>query len=165
MRVGIGYDIHRLVKGRRLILGGVEIPFKKGLIGHSDADVLLHAVMDAILGAAALGDIGQHFPNTDPRYKDVSSIELLREVVRKLEAGSRRHEAGSSVLNIDAIVIAEAPKIGPHIQKMRENIAEACGIPVESISIKATTNEGVGAVGRGEAIAAQAVVLLNEVSF
>lgn len=156
MRVGIGYDIHRLVKGRRLILGGVEIPFKKGLIGHSDADVLLHAVMDAILGAAALGDIGQHFPNADPKYKDVSSIELLRHVVKKVS---------NRISNIDSMIIAEAPKIGPHIQKMRENIAEACGIPVESISIKATTNEGVGAVGRGEAIAAQAVVLLNEVSF
>jgi 2-C-methyl-D-erythritol 2,4-cyclodiphosphate synthase len=156
MRIGIGYDIHRLVKGRKLILGGVEIPHTHGLDGHSDADVVVHAVMDALLGAAALGDIGRHFPNTDPKYKGISSIELLKHVISLVTS----HQ--SLVTNIDCMVIAEAPKLAPHTEKMRANIAKACGIKVSQVSIKATTNEGVGFIGRGEGIAAQAVVLLTK---
>lgn len=155
MRIGIGYDIHRLVKGRKLILGGVTIPHTHGLDGHSDADVVVHAIMDALLGAVALGDIGQHFPNTDPKYKDISSIELLKKVVKLVTS----HQ--SLITNIDAMIIAEAPKLFPHIEAMRENIAKACGVKIDQISIKATTNEGVGFIGRGEGIAAQAVALLS----
>ncbi len=154
MRIGIGYDIHRLVTGRKLILGGVEISHTHGLDGHSDADVLIHAVMDALLGAAALGDIGQHFPNTDARYKGISSIELLKHV------GELLREKKFTIGNIDSMLIAEAPKIMPHAEKMRKNIAEALEIEVSKISVKATTNEGVGFIGRGEAMAAQAVALL-----
>lgn len=155
MRVGIGYDIHRLVKGRKLILGGVEIAHTHGLDGHSDADVIVHAIMDALLGAAALGDIGQHFPNTDPKYKGISSLKLLKEVAKLITA----HDL--QLTNIDAMVIAEAPKLSPYIEAMRKNIAEACGVDIGQISIKATTNEGIGFIGRGEGIAAQAVALLN----
>ena len=155
MRVGIGYDIHRLVKGRKLILGGVEIAHTHGLDGHSDADVVVHAIMDALLGAAALGDIGQHFPNTDPKYKGISSLELLKHVVKLIT------DHRTLITNIDAMVIAEEPKLAMHIEKMRTNIAKACGIDISQISIKATTNEGVGFIGRGEAIAAQAVALLQ----
>jgi 2-C-methyl-D-erythritol 2,4-cyclodiphosphate synthase len=144
-----------LVKGRKLVLGGVEIPHSHGLDGHSDADVIVHAVMDALLGAAALGDIGQYFPNTDPKYKGISSIELLKHVVKLVTVRC------PLVTNIDCMVIAEAPKLAPHIEKMRANIAKACGIKVERVSVKATTNEGVGFIGRGEGIAAQAVVLLE----
>jgi 2-C-methyl-D-erythritol 2,4-cyclodiphosphate synthase len=154
MRIGIGYDIHRLVKGRKLILGGVEIPHTHGLDGHSDADVLIHAIMDALLGAVALGDIGQHFPNTDPKYKNISSFELLKHVVGLVRSSK------FEVQNIDAMVIAEAPKLAPHIEKMCKNIADACGIKINQISVKATTNEGVGSIGRGEGIAAQAIALL-----
>ncbi|MBI2091835.1 MAG: 2-C-methyl-D-erythritol 2,4-cyclodiphosphate synthase [Deltaproteobacteria bacterium] len=155
MRVGIGYDIHRLIKGRKLILGGVEIPHTMGLDGHSDADVLVHAIMDALLGAAALGDIGQHFPNTDPKYKNISSMDLLKRVVSLLT------DHNSLITNIDAMMIAEAPKLAPHIEKMRTNIAKVCGIKIDQISVKATTNEGVGFIGRGEGIAAQAVAMLS----
>lgn len=156
MRIGQGYDVHRLVGGRRLILGGVEIDYEKGLLGHSDADVLVHAVMDAILGAAALGDIGQLFPDTDPEYSGADSIMLLKEVIR------RTAEAGYYVENIDATVIAQAPKLMPHIAGMRKNIAEAAGVDVGRISVKATTEEGLGFTGSGEGIAASAVALLGE---
>lgn len=156
MRIGQGYDVHRLVGGRRLILGGVEIDYEKGLLGHSDADVLVHAVMDAILGAAALGDIGQLFPDTDPEYSGADSIMLLKEVVK------RTAEAGYYVENIDATVIAQAPKLMPHIAGMRKNIAEAAGVDVGRISVKATTEEGLGFTGSGEGIAASAVALLGE---
>lgn len=155
MRVGIGYDIHRLEESRPLTLGGVEIPHTHGLVGHSDADVVVHAIMDAILGAVAQGDIGQHFPNTDPKYRGVSSIGLLTEVIELIT------NCGLRISNIDVMVIAEAPKLAPHIQRMRENIALACRVRADQISIKATTNEGVGFIGRGEAIAAQAVALLE----
>lgn len=156
MRIGQGYDVHRLVGGRKLILGGVEIDYEKGLLGHSDADVLAHAVMDAILGAAALGDIGQLFPDTDPEYSGADSIMLLKEVIR------RTAEAGYYVENIDATVIAQAPKLMPHIAEMRKNIAEAAGVDVGRISVKATTEEGLGFTGSGEGIAASAVALLGE---
>lgn len=156
MRIGQGYDVHRLVGGRKLILGGVEIDYEKGLLGHSDADVLVHAVMDAILGAAALGDIGQLFPDTDPEYSGADSIMLLKEVVK------RAAEAGYYVENIDATVIAQAPKLMPHIAGMRKNIAEAAGVDVGRISVKATTEEGLGFTGSGEGIAASAVALLGE---
>ena len=156
MRIGQGYDVHRLVGGRRLILGGVEIDYEKGLLGHSDADVLVHAVMDAILGAAALGDIGQLFPDTDPEYSGADSIMLLKEVIK------RTAEAGYYVENIDATVIAQAPKLMPHIAEMRKNIAEAAGVDVGRISVKATTEEGLGFTGSGEGIAASAVALLGE---
>ena len=156
MRIGQGYDVHRLVEGRKLILGGVEIEYEKGLLGHSDADVLVHAVMDAILGAAALGDIGQLFPDTDPEYSGADSIMLLKEVVK------RAAEAGYYVENIDATVIAQAPKLMPHIAEMRKNIAEAAGVDVGRISVKATTEEGLGFTGSGEGIAASAVALLGE---
>lgn len=156
MRIGQGYDVHRLVGGRRLILGGVEIDYEKGLLGHSDADVLVHAVMDAILGAAALGDIGKLFPDTDPEYSGADSIMLLKEVVK------RTAEAGYYVENIDATVIAQAPKLMPHIAGMRKNIAEAAGVDVGRISVKATTEEGLGFTGSGEGIAASAVALLGE---
>ncbi|MBQ8813329.1 MAG: 2-C-methyl-D-erythritol 2,4-cyclodiphosphate synthase [Lachnospiraceae bacterium] len=157
MRIGIGYDVHRLVEGRKLILGGVEIPYEKGLLGHSDADVLVHAVMDALLGAAALGDIGQHFPDNDPEYKGISSILLLRKVSELLKKNGYR------VVNIDSIVIAQRPKLLPYRPQMAENMAEALGIPVGCVSVKATTEEGMGFTGTGDGMASQAVVLLEEI--
>lgn len=156
MRIGTGYDVHRLVEGRKLILGGVDISHDRGLLGHSDADVLLHAVCDALLGAAGLGDIGRHFPDTDERYRDISSIVLLREVAAKLA------EKGLRVNNIDATIIAERPKMAPHIPSMIKNIAGAIGTNTTSINVKATTTEGLGSTGRGEGIAASAVCTLVE---
>ncbi len=158
MRVGIGYDVHRLVEGRKFILGGVEIPYEKGLLGHSDADVLTHAIMDAILGAAALGDIGKHFPDTDERYKGISSIELLKHV------GALIEENCYVIGNIDATVIAQRPKLAPHREQMTKNIAEALGIGINQVSIKATTEEGLGFTGSGEGISSQAIVLLESVA-
>lgn len=155
MRVGMGYDVHRLVEGRDLILGGVKIDYEWGLLGHSDADVLLHAIMDAILGAAALGDIGKHFPDTDAAYKGASSLRLLA-AVRDLVT-----EAGYRIGNVDATIIAQRPKMRPYIDKMRENIAETLGIAVEQINVKATTEEGLGFTGTGEGISAQAICLLE----
>lgn len=155
MRIGHGYDVHRLVEDRRLILGGVDIPYEKGLLGHSDADVLLHAISDALLGAAALGDIGKHFPDTDPRYKGADSLRLLQEVGRLIG------EAGYTVGNIDATVLCQAPKLAPHIQTMRANIAGALGVDVDRISVKATTEEHLGFTGQGQGIAAHAVALLE----
>ena len=155
MRVGIGYDVHRLVEGRKLILGGVEIPHTLGLLGHSDADVLLHAVMDALLGAAALGDIGQHFPDTDPAYEGADSLKLLSHV------GGLLNQEGYAVENIDATVIAQKPKIAPHIQKMRENIAETLHLELSQVNVKATTEERLGFTGREEGISAQAVCALT----
>ncbi|MBO5197113.1 MAG: 2-C-methyl-D-erythritol 2,4-cyclodiphosphate synthase [Lachnospiraceae bacterium] len=157
MRVGIGYDVHRLVKERKLILGGVEIPWELGLLGHSDADVLLHAIMDALLGAAALGDIGKHFPDTDERYRGISSIELLKHVKGLLE------EKGFIVGNIDATVIAQRPKLAPYIPQMAANIARTLGIEENRVNVKATTEEGLGFTGTGEGISSQAVCLLEEV--
>ena len=156
IRVGIGIDFHRLVPGRKLILGGVEVPFELGLEGHSDADVLLHAICDALLGAAALGDIGQHFPPGDPAYKDISSLVLLARV-RELLA-----QAGYLPLQLDSVVIAEAPKLAPYIGEMRGRIAGALGLPVGAVSVKATTSEGLGPMGRGEGIAAWAVALIRK---
>ena len=158
MRIGMGYDVHRLVEGRELILGGVKIPKKKGLLGHSDADVLLHAVMDALLGAAALGDIGRHFPDTDPAYKGASSLKLLEHVGKLID------EKLYVIGNIDATIIAQAPKMRPHIDAMRENVAKTLGIEVSQVNIKATTEEGLGFTGRGEGISAQAVCLLTSPS-
>jgi 2-C-methyl-D-erythritol 2,4-cyclodiphosphate synthase len=155
MRIGQGYDSHALVSGRRLIIGGVDIPYGKGLAGHSDADVLLHALCDALLGAAALGDIGRHFPDSDPRYGGADSRRLLREVAGLL----LRH--GWRVVNVDATIIAEAPKMAPHIDTMRDNIALDLGIPAQDVSIKAKTAEKLGALGRGEGIAVQAVALID----
>ena len=157
MRIGMGYDVHRLVPERDLILGGVKIDYELGLLGHSDADVLLHAVMDALLGAAALGDIGKHFPDTDPRYKGADSIRLL-EAVRELVK-----KEGYSVANVDATIIAQQPKMRPHIERMRGNIAKALEIPVSRINVKATTEEGLGFTGNGEGISAQAVCLLEAI--
>ncbi|HJB87996.1 MAG TPA: 2-C-methyl-D-erythritol 2,4-cyclodiphosphate synthase [Candidatus Blautia excrementigallinarum] len=156
MRVGLGYDVHRLTLGRDLILGGEKIPWEKGLLGHSDADVLIHAVMDALLGAAALGDIGQHFPDTDPAYKGISSLRLLDHVAGLLK------KQGFSVGNIDAVIIAQKPKMAPYIPKMRQNIAQALGISADRVNIKATTEEKLGFTGREEGIASQAVCLLEE---
>lgn len=156
MRVGLGYDVHRLTEGRKLILGGVDIPWEKGLLGHSDADVLIHAIMDALLGAAALGDIGQHFPDTDPAYKGISSLRLLDHVAGLLK------KQGFSVGNIDAVIIAQKPKMAPYIPKMRQNIAQALGISADRVNIKATTEEKLGFTGREEGIASQAVCLLEE---
>ncbi len=155
MRIGMGYDVHRLVEDRRLILGGVDIPYEKGLLGHSDADVLLHAVMDALLGAAALGDIGKHFPDTDPAYKGISSLELLKRVGALLEEG------GFLIENIDATIIAQAPKMRPHIEAMRKNIAEALQVETEQVNVKATTEEGLGFTGTGEGISSQAICMLT----
>ena len=155
MRIGTGYDVHKLVEGRKLILGGVEIPFEKGLLGHSDADVLTHAVMDSLLGAAALGDIGQHFPDTDPRYAGADSIALLREVRRLLE------EAGYRVGNVDATIICQRPKLAGYLLAMRENIAAALEISAGQVSVKATTEEHLGFTGRGEGISTQAAALLE----
>ena len=157
MRVGIGYDVHKLVENRALILGGVEIPWEKGLLGHSDADVLLHAIMDALLGAAALGDIGKHFPDTDPKYKGISSIKLLEHVGALLE------ENGYAVENIDAVVIAQRPKLLPYIPQMAENIAKTLHIEKKQINVKATTEERLGFTGREEGIAAQAICSLNSI--
>lgn len=153
-RIGHGFDVHRLVEGRKLILGGVEIPYEKGLLGHSDADVLLHAVTDALLGAAALGDIGKHFPDSDPRYKGISSLLLLEKTVQLL------HEEGFSPVNIDATVICQRPKLLPFIPQMRENIARVCNLDIGSISVKATTTEGLGYEGEGSGISTHAVALL-----
>ena len=153
-RIGIGYDIHRLVEGRRLILGGVEIPFEKGLLGHSDSDVLTHAICDALLGAAALGDMGTHFPDTDPRFKDVSSLDLLANAFGQIAA------LGYAVQNVDAVVLAERPRLGPYVKSIRESLAAILAIEPDQISVKAKTSEGMESVGRGEAMAAHAVVLL-----
>ena len=158
MRIGQGYEVHRLVEGRKLIIGGVDIPYEKGLLGHSDADVLLHAVMDALLGAAALGDIGQHFPDSDERYKGISSIALLKEVGKILQ------ENGYMIENIDSTVIAQRPKLLPYRPQMAENIAAALGIEKEQVSVKATTEEGLGFTGTGEGISAQAIALLSSVA-
>lgn len=158
MRIGQGYDVHRLVEGRKLIIGGVDIPYEKGLLGHSDADVLLHAVMDALLGAAALGDIGQHFPDSDERYKGISSIALLKEVGKILQ------ENGYMIENIDSTVIAQRPKLLPYRPQMAENIAATLGIEKEQVSVKATTEEGLGFTGTGEGISAQAIALLSSVA-
>ena len=154
MRIGIGYDIHRLVEGRKLILGGIEKAFEKGLLGHSDSDVLTHAICDALLGAAALGDIGTHFPDTDPRFKGASSLDLLAHVVALIG------ERGYKIINIDSIVMAERPKLKPYIQAIRSTLATTLRIDVEQVSVKAKTNEGLESVGREEAMAAHAVVLL-----
>lgn len=155
MRIGHGYDVHRLVEDRKLILGGVEVPYEKGLLGHSDADVLLHAVMDAVLGAAALGDIGQHFPDTDPAYKGADSLALTREVAKIIAAH------GYKVGNIDATILCQRPKLAPHIPAMRQNIADAFGLPLDAVSVKATTEEHLGFTGEGLGIAAHAVALIE----
>ena len=155
MRIGHGYDVHRLVEDRKLILGGVEVPYEKGLLGHSDADVLLHAVMDAVLGAAALGDIGQHFPDTDPAYKGADSLALTREVAKIIAAH------GYKVGNIDATILCQRPKLAPHIPAMRQNIADAFGLPLDAVSVKATTEEYLGFTGEGLGIAAHAVALIE----
>ena len=155
MRIGHGYDVHRLVEGRRLILGGVEIPFEKGLLGHSDADVLTHAIMDALLGAAALGDIGKLFPDSDPAYEGADSLKLLERVVEVLK------ENGYMVGNVDATVLAQRPKLAPHIPQMRERLARAMGTDMGRVSVKATTEEGLGFTGAGEGIAAHAVALIE----
>ena len=157
LRIGHGYDVHRLVEGRKLILGGVDIPWEKGLLGHSDADVLVHAVMDALTGAARLGDIGKLFPDTDPAYAGISSLKLLSEVGRLLG------EKGFAVVNIDATLLAQAPKVGPYKQTMAENMAAALGISPEQVNVKATTEEGLGFAGDGSGMAAHAVVLLEAV--
>ncbi len=158
MRIGQGYDVHKLVQGRDLILGGVNIPYEKGLLGHSDADVLVHAVMDALLGAAALGDIGQHFPDTDPAYKGISSIELLKKVGELLD------EKGYVVENIDATIIAQRPKLAAYRPQMAANIADALRLDVTRVSVKATTEEGLGFTGTGEGISSQAITLLTEIA-
>ena len=155
-RIGHGYDVHRLVEGRDLILGGVNIPWKLGLLGHSDADVLAHAIMDAILGAAAMGDIGMLFPDNDPTFKGADSLLLLREVMRRVR------EAGWEVVNIDATVLAQAPKLSPHKLKMRENLAAAAGLDVSQVSVKATTEEGLGWTGSSEGMAVHAIALLTK---
>ena len=155
MRIGQGYDVHRLTAGRRLVLGGVDIPFDRGLLGHSDADVLVHAVMDALLGAAALGDIGKLFPDSDPAYAGADSLVLLKIV------GERVRAAGFAIENVDSTVLAQAPKLAPHILQMRQNIARALELDAAAVSVKATTEEGLGFTGAGEGIAAQAVVLLR----
>lgn len=157
LRVGIGFDLHRLVEGRKLILGGVEIPYEKGLLGHSDADVLIHAIMDAILGAASLGDIGKHFPPSDEKYKDIDSLLLLREVIEKTK------EKGYKVVNIDSVIICEKPKLLPFIPQMTEVLARETGLNPDDISIKATTMEGLGEIGEGRAIAAKAVTLVKKI--
>ena len=155
MRIGHGYDVHRLTEGRRLILGGVDIPWEKGLLGHSDADVLVHAVMDALAGAARLGDIGELFPDTDPAYQGISSLELLKEVGRLLR------EKGCAVVNIDAVLLAQAPKVAPYKAQMAENLAAALGIEAEQVNVKATTEEGLGFTGDGSGMAAHAAALVE----
>ena len=158
MRVGLGYDVHKLVEGRDLILGGVKIHYEKGLLGHSDADVLVHAIMDALLGTAALGDIGKHFPDTDPGYKGADSLKLLAHVGKLLE------EHLYVIENIDATIIAQRPKMAPHIEKMRENVAKVLGIEVGQINIKATTEEGLGFTGAGEGISSQAICSIEKIT-
>lgn len=158
MRIGMGYDVHKLVEDRKLILGGVDIPYEKGLLGHSDADVLVHAIMDAILGAAALGDIGKHFPDTDPQYKGADSMLLLKEVSRLVD------EQNMLIGNIDATVIAQRPKLATYIEQMRKNIAATLSIDVNQVNIKATTEEGLGFTGDGSGISAQAICLLETVN-
>lgn len=158
MRIGMGYDVHKLVEGRKLIMGGVDIPYEKGLLGHSDADVLLHAIADALLGAAALGDIGKHFPDTDPKYEGISSVILLEQV------GELLNQNLFFIENIDATIIAQKPKMRPHIDTMRKNIAEALNIDISQINVKATTEEGLGFTGSGEGISAQAICLLSSPS-
>lgn len=156
MRIGLGYDVHKLVENRDLILGGVKIPHQKGLLGHSDADVLLHAIMDAILGALALGDIGKHFPDTDDRYKGISSLKLLKEVNSLIKT------KGYKVSNLDSIIIAQKPKMAPYISQMRKNIAEALDISINDVSVKATTEEGLGFTGTCEGISSQAICMLEK---
>jgi len=158
MRVGLGYDVHKLVEGRDLIIGGVNIPYEKGLLGHSDADVLLHAISDALLGAAALGDIGKHFPDTDPKYKGADSLKLLEHVGKLLEDNLYIIE------NIDATIIAQRPKMAPHIQTMRENIARVLGLEVDQVNVKATTEEGLGFTGTGEGISSQAICAIEKIT-
>ena len=155
MRIGIGYDAHKLVEGRQLILGGVNIPHKKGLLGHSDADVLLHAICDALLGAAGLGDIGKHFPDTDPAYKNASSLRLLEAVREKIA------QAGFHCVNVDAVIVAQRPKLAAHMDQMRDNVATALQIAPDAVNIKATTTEGMGFEGRGVGISAQAVTMVE----
>lgn len=155
MRIGQGYDVHKLVEGRKLILGGVEIPYEKGLLGHSDADVLLHAIMDALLGAAALGDIGKHFPDSDEKYKGISSIELLKEVSLLLKNNNY------SIMNVDSTVIAQKPKLAPFIDEMRKNISSSLGIDIDRVNVKATTEEGLGFTGEGLGIASSAICLID----
>ena len=155
MRIGQGYDVHALVEGRKLVIGGVEIPFEKGLAGHSDADVLLHAICDALLGAAALGDIGSHFPDSDVKYAEVDSRILLKEVEKKVRA------SGYRIVNIDATIVAQAPRMAPHVPRMIGNIAADLGIKPAAVSVKATTTEKLGYIGRGEGIAAQAIALIE----
>ena len=157
MRIGMGYDVHRLQEGCKLIMGGVEIPYEKGLLGHSDADVLVHAVMDALLGAAALGDIGKHFPDNDPAYKGADSLMLLGRV------GEILSEEGYVIENIDSTIIAQKPKMAPHIEQMRKNIADTLGLDISRVNVKATTEEGLGFTGTGEGISAQAVALIMSV--
>jgi ygbB family len=156
MRIGSGYDVHKLVEKRKLILGGVEIPYEKGLLGHSDADVLIHAIMDALLGAAALGDIGKHFPDSDDNFKNISSLVLLQKVCLLLK------NSGYTTINIDSTIIAQRPKLAAYIDLMRSNIAEALEVSVDSVNVKATTEEGLGFTGSGEGIAAQAVCLIEK---
>ena len=156
MRIGSGYDVHKLVEKRKLILGGVEIPYEKGLLGHSDADVLIHAIMDALLGAAALGDIGKHFPDSDNNFKNISSLVLLRNVCLLLK------NSGYTTINIDSTIIAQRPKLAAYIDLMRSNIAEVLEVSVHSVNVKATTEEGLGFTGSGEGIAAQAVCLIEK---
>ncbi|MCP4642827.1 MAG: 2-C-methyl-D-erythritol 2,4-cyclodiphosphate synthase [bacterium] len=158
MRVGIGYDLHRLVENRPLILGGVAIPYDKGLAGHSDGDALAHAITDALLGAAALGNIGQHFPDTSPEFKNADSLKLLMQVMKLVE------RAGYRIVNVDSNIIAERPKLNPHLERIRARVAECMGIALACVSVKAKTNEGVGPEGRGEAISTQAVVLLERIA-
>jgi len=155
MKIGQGFDVHALAAGRRLVIGGVDIPYEKGLLGHSDADVLLHAICDALLGAAGLGDIGAHFPDTDPKYSDIDSRMLLRDVAKKLGA------LGFRIVNVDATIIAQAPRMAPHVAHMIGNIAADLGIAPAAINVKATTTEKLGLIGRGEGIAAQAVALID----
>lgn len=157
MRIGNGYDVHKLVEGRKLILGGVDVPYEKGLLGHSDADVLIHAIMDALLGACALGDIGKLFPDSDAEFKDISSILLLKKVAEVLK------RENYTIINIDSIIAAQKPKLAPYIQEMRSNIANALEIPVDCVSVKATTTEHLGFEGRGEGISSYAVCLLENI--
>ena len=156
MRIGMGYDVHKLVKERDLILGGVKIPYELGLLGHSDADVLVHAIMDSLLGASALGDIGKHFPDTDIKYKGISSIELLKHV------GTLLSEHNYTIGNIDATIIAQRPKMAPHIANMRENIAKALNISIDQLNVKATTEEGLGFTGEGLGISSQSICLIEK---
>jgi 2-C-methyl-D-erythritol 2,4-cyclodiphosphate synthase len=155
MRVGIGYDVHRLVEGRKLILGGITIPFEKGLLGHSDADVLIHAICDAMLGAAGAGDIGRHFPDTEARFKGISSVDLLESTHEMIQAKN------CSVINLDATLVAQAPKLQPYLESMIQNIARVLGMAPEKVNVKATTTEGLGFIGKGQGIAAMCVVLID----